>query len=343
MHHRRSMLLSKSIKICVGFLIIICGFYGVLFSMRMVKMNILESLFSWKNSAHNAKFSSRLSICMMLPVTSRGIIHNLSLGPRLIDLPLVHTFIPSFLKTIEDKYDYRLYLGYDYNDAWYDNEKNLRDLVNLFDTYMRNASWSGYHVELRPIMLFGIDKRITAIWNTLAATAYKDLCDYFYPANDDLQFRTKGWTSAAVHELEKCVVASNFGVVAFRDLSACSFPTFHLTHRTHLDLHDGIYYPLPAHGAHQDPWIFGMYRIWNCAFFLPQYELRNHVGISVTARYEYGNGSQLVYWITRSRRQLYNRLLSSSRYDQDFIKPSNLYSQMDWTVPCEIRDERETR
>ncbi|CAF1493313.1 unnamed protein product, partial [Adineta ricciae] len=140
---------------------------------------------------------------------------------------LLHTFIPSVLNTIEIQYNYHLYIGYDRDDP----------------CYIKNTSSSDFRVYIKTNVLYGIDQRITAIWNILAAIAYKDDCDYFYPANDDLQLRTKGWTSAAIQLLQSCGVASNFGIVAFRDISACEYPTFHLTHRKHLDLHDGIYYP----------------------------------------------------------------------------------------------------
>ncbi|CAF1498594.1 unnamed protein product, partial [Adineta steineri] len=215
----------------------------------------------------------------MLPVTSRGTPHNVSVGIQLLDLPLVSVFIPSFLATIESDYDYRLYIGYDYGDMWYDNDTNWDKLLSFITTRITDSSHLRLNVSVRPILLFGVEQRITPIWNTLATAAYKDMCDYFYPANDDILIRTKGWTSAAIRTLKTCVVASNFGIVTFKDLNNCVMPTFHLVHRTHLDLHEGIYYPLPTHGDGQDPWIFGVYRPWKCAFFIEHYELKNRVVI----------------------------------------------------------------
>ncbi|CAF1516953.1 unnamed protein product [Adineta ricciae] len=278
---------------------------------------------------------------MLLPVSSRGVNQMKLDGLRLSDLPLVHTFIPSVLNTIEIQYTYQLYIGYDRDDPWYDNEKNWSDLINFIHSYIRNTSSSDFRVDIKANVLYGVDQRITAIWNILAAIAYKDGCDYFYPANDDLQLRTKGWTSAAIQLLQSCGVASNFGIVAFRDISACEYPTFHLTHRKHLDLHDGIYYPLPSHGAHQDTWIFSVYRAWNCSFFLPQYQLKNHVGLSVKARYDYGDDSKITFWVRRSRKYLYNRLMnfSTTDYNQSLIDLSHINSHVELKVPCSIEDK----
>jgi hypothetical protein len=297
-----------------------------------------DEFYSSEAEEHMPNTSSHISICMMLPVTSRGVAHNKLIGLRLADLPLIHTFLPSLLDTIENMYEYHLYIGYDYDDPWYDDATNRQDLFKSIDDQVKAISQKTIRLYVRPITLFGIDQRITAIWNTLASAAYRHGCDYFYPANDDLKFLTKGWTSAAIRTLEASPVAKNFGVVAFRDVSSCSYPTFHLTHRTHLEIHDGIYYPLPSHGAHQDPWIFGMYRGWNCSFFLAKYELKNHIGISVDARYPYGDSSHLARWIQRSRKVLYNRLqlLSPSVYNQSFVEPTNLDKNVQWTVPCSV-------
>jgi hypothetical protein len=328
------MFISKIIKSFVAMVLILFTFH-FWFPINLEGNIAVNKLHRWAYIGLKTGLSSRLSICMMLPVTSRGISYNKTLGLRFSDLPLVHSFLPSLLNTIEEQYSYRLYIGYDYGDPFYDNASNWATLLKIFNSYATKGEHSRFHVQFNPRILYGIDQRITAIWNTLAAIAYNDSCDYFYPANDDLHLATSGWTTAAIRELQKCPVANNFGVVAFRDLSACGYPTFHLTHRTHLDLHDGIYYPLPSHGAHQDPWIFSMYRAWNCAFFLSKYELRNHIGISVIARYDYGV-SQLPQWIQRSRLILFNRLLAlpSSRYNQSHVNSNDLNSQIDWLVPC---------
>ncbi|CAF1424413.1 unnamed protein product [Adineta ricciae] len=271
---------------------------------------------------------------MMLPVTSRGVVYNQSVGILLSNLPLAHSFIPTLVKTAEDQYEYRLYIGYDYGDSWYDNISNWQHLSDFIRLQLK-ANRSGLRVTFRGIRLHAMEQRLTPVWNTLAQVAQKDQCDYFYPANDDMQLLTKGWTSAAVEALRSCPVASNFGIAAFKDVGVCMVPTFHLVHKTHLELHGGIYYPVPSHGAGQDPWIFAVYRPWKCAFHLKQYEIKNHIGLASGPRYKYVDAPQFGRWIQRGRQELYNRLsLSQSLYNQSFVNSSQLNFDIVWDLPC---------
>ena len=316
------MAFSKQIHICLCILMI---FY--VFNQLHPIENIGKK---WKLQLNK---SNCLSVCMMLPVTSRGIEKKSSSEIHLWDLPLVHSFLPSLIETVDNDYNYRLYIGYDYDDPFYDNETNWQNLLSYFAHALERSNRSTIKIAIRRSILYGIDRRITAIWNTLASMAYADHCDYYYPANDDMKLLTFGWTKQAILKLKECSVGMNFGIVAFRDIGACQYPTFHLTHRTHLDLHDGIYYPLPSHGAHQDPWIFALYRVWNCSFFLDQHRIANHVGLSKKQRYNYGDGN-ILSWVKRARMNLYQRLLFLSHFNQSSINSSNLYLHLDYLVPC---------
>lgn len=280
--------------------------------------------------------ASESTICMMMPVTSRGILFDVRSGLKVTDLPLTSKFLPSFFNTIEKNYQYRIYVAYDYGDLWFDNYANLEELFAFFKKMKSDSVALSFSVELKTIILYGIDRRITAIWNTIANKAYKDGCDYFYPANDDFLIITDKWTSAAISALKACSVAPNFGIAVFRDISSCMYPTFHLVHRTHIKLNDEIYYPLPSHGAHQDPWIYSHYRGWDCAFFLKDYEVKNHIGINVNSRYEYGP-QNFTHWIARSRVEMYRKLNTlSSIYRQDHIEERYLLSNLkdSWILPC---------
>ncbi|CAF1685702.1 unnamed protein product, partial [Adineta ricciae] len=163
----------------------------------------------------------------------------------------------------------------------------------------------------------------------------KDRCDYFYPANDDLQIRSYGWTTAAIQSLNSCRVAKDFGTVTFKDITLCRYPTFNLVHRTHLDLHEGVYYPVPSHGAHQDLWIFGLYELWQCSFYLSEHQVANHVGIGLNTRYKYGNSDDVEKWIKRSRWTLFQKLQSLPHlYNQSFINSSQIDNNIRTEVPC---------
>eukprot|EP00494_Astrolonche_serrata_P000316 UN00319 len=52
--------------------------------------------------------------------------------------------------------------------------------------------------------------------------------------------------------------------------------TFHLVHRTHLEMFDMLYYNVYSAGAHQDPWMFSIYDQIGCANTLnSSYTVRN--------------------------------------------------------------------
>ncbi|CAF1480763.1 unnamed protein product [Adineta ricciae] len=267
---------------------------GTITGSFYVSLILINFHFTYKHSiltmntvTLDANNETRISICMMVPVTSRNIPYNRSLGIGLLNQPLVRAFLPSIFSTAESKYNYDLYIGYDYGDVWYDNVSNWQQLLIFIEHLRRNNSQSNnLHIRVKPLILYATEQRLTAMYNTIAAAGYRDRCDYFYPANDDLQIRSYGWTTAAIQSLNSCHVAKDFGAVTFKDITLCRYPTFNLVHRTHLDLHEGVYYPVPSHGAHQDLWIFGLYELWQCSFYLSEHQVANHVGIGLNTRYK---------------------------------------------------------
>jgi hypothetical protein len=218
----------------------------------------------------------------------------------------------------------------------YDNESKWLETMSHIEKSLKDYSY--LNILIKRVILYGIDRRITAIWNTIANVAYRDGCDYYYPANDDIHLIEYGWTTAAIELLRSCTVKPNFGIVAFRDVTLCDFPTFHLVHRTHIELNDGVYYPLPSHGSWQDPWIFSQYKPWNCSFFLFNYTLKNHVNLKGD-RYDHGAEPNLVGWLQRSRTELYRKVQNlSSIYDQSKVNFSALTENIyrSWKVPCHL-------
>ena len=83
--------------------------------------------------------------------------------------------------------------------------------------------------------------------------------------------------------------------------------TFHLTHRTHLDLFGGLYYPIPSEGAHQDSWAFSVYQEWGCGTKFSSVKVRNRVRNATTTaggRYDYNSNAEAcdaLEWIAASR------------------------------------------
>ena len=81
-----------------------------------------------------------------------------------------------------------------------------------------------------------IPKRaLSALFNIPTLLAYEDGCDYFYIGNDDLQFKSQGWTELLVDPLRNNPVYSGLGVSGGIDISdsitpQIEFPFFHRTH-----------------------------------------------------------------------------------------------------------------
>lgn len=81
-----------------------------------------------------------------------------------------------------------------------------------------------------------IPKRaLSALFNIPTLLAYEDGCDYFYIGNDDLQFKSQGWTELLVDPLLNNPVYSGLGVSGGIDISdsitpQIEFPFFHRTH-----------------------------------------------------------------------------------------------------------------
>ena len=58
-------------------------------------------------------------------------------------------------------------------------------------------------------------------------------------------------------------------MITFRDLGNFGRPfTFHVVHRTHMELFNFAYYPCWSSAAHQDPYLYGIYRQMNWATLL---------------------------------------------------------------------------
>ena len=79
-------------------------------------------------------------------------------------------------------------------------------------------------------------RALSALFNIPTLVAYEDGCDYFYIVNDDLQFKSMGWTEALVNPIKNNPVYPGLGVSGGVDISdsitpQIEFPFFHRTHQ----------------------------------------------------------------------------------------------------------------
>jgi hypothetical protein len=139
--------------------------------------------------------TTTIRIAMLIPVCSRHQTYR-----SVDDVPLLHIFLPNFLRTKEERgFVYKLYVGYDDDD----------DLYRRYHAEMEERVRP--HVEMEMRMLAGCQHNPVAAWNALFEMAVKDGHDYFFQIGDDVGLETMGWTRRFVRRLER---QDNLGTVA---------------------------------------------------------------------------------------------------------------------------------
>jgi len=171
-------------------------------------------------------------------------------------------FLASFVESVDPVRDrgitFTLFYGYDVHDPVFSQSS----LHAAFHKFAREMT-SEIPVEFRFRPLFGLDGRLTGIWNDLARSAYNHGCDYFFMSNDDMALYTKGWASEVIHSFEtsKYRRCKYLGIVRFQDKWAkWALFTFHVSSRLHMEIFDETYYRVPYYNSHNDLWIHYVYR-----------------------------------------------------------------------------------
>lgn len=207
-----------------------------------------------------------------LPVTSRA-----PFDPA----RLFRTFADSFAATVSGQMDYRIYLGIDDTDEYYCQGIKYGTIAgNTGHLQERLSEITG--AEVIPVILSGQEHRICAIWETLAMHGYRDGCDCYLLAGDDLQFLTPGWDLMLCEPL----MQRGYGIEAFNDVAFPGFPTFPVLHRSHFDcfkrlLPDGF----ASANQYGDPFLYQMYEAIGAARIRPDVKCDNTIGGIKEARY----------------------------------------------------------
>lgn len=225
-----------------------------------------------------------------LPVTSRA-----PFDPA----RLFRTFADSFAATISRQMDYRIYLGIDDTDEYYCN--SLSDSPSLCK---RLTEATG--AAIWPVILTGQEHRICAIWETLAMHGYRNGCDCYLLAGDDLQFMTPGWDLMLCEPL----MQRGYGIEAFNDVAFPGFPTFPVMHRSHFDCYKRLL-PDGFANANQygDPFLYQVYEAIGAARVRPDVKCNNTVGGIKEARYvkSQPTGFSVTEWAAKMREYINGR------------------------------------
>jgi len=115
---------------------------------------------------------------------------------KLEDTTLFSTFFPSFFTTYCSKFKYTIYLVVDDDDLII-SRPDVREQITRYVSVMQNTS-------VKFISSSGIPKGwVTHMWNRAFTSAFDDGCDYFFQSGDDIVFRSNGWVSNSIKELQK--------------------------------------------------------------------------------------------------------------------------------------------
>ncbi|KAI5982283.1 glycosyltransferase family 2 protein [Pisolithus marmoratus] len=229
--------------------------------------------------------SGYITFAVLLPITSRGS------EPQTQCLSTLSTFAESLQNT-----------------TWRDTHQlgGLRFKIKVYlaidedDTFLRKCDNAGVNVAEAVLLSKNITDvaieicnhprgHVCAIWRQCAERAMKDGCDYYVLMGDDVVLEDEGWmrhVHAKFLEISKRQhVPNGFGCVAFTDITFPGFPTFPIIHRTHMDIFSGRVVPDNFINQDGDPFLYQLYRRWNCSAMVPL-RISNVIGGARPARYD---------------------------------------------------------
>jgi len=154
-------------------------------------------------------------------------------------LPMLATFV----ETMSHNHTYIFYVGYDSDDPFYIR----KDVQDFFKRVFSEIQW---------IPLDFPKGHVTLMWNELATTAYNDGCDYIYQCGDDIKFLKTGWVDASIKML---AANGNIGIVGPQNDGNVNILTQVMTHRTHMDIFEGKFFPPEIKNWYCDDWINEVY------------------------------------------------------------------------------------
>jgi hypothetical protein len=174
--------------------------------------------------------------------------------------------IPGIEKSItpeeQKKFKIRLYIAVDSDDPFYcDSTLNITNSPPWLDSKI--ISYESPHKGVIP-------------FNSMMRDAYKDGASYFVRVNDDINFYTPGWLSLGVEQLAS-FDPPNVGVVGPSFFEGnVNLLTQDMTHRHHMNIFDGDYYPQVFDNFWIDDWISRVYGEKR-TFKLPNWEIVHYV------------------------------------------------------------------
>lgn len=251
-------------------------------------------IYSICNFSKKEKFSNTYKIGIIIPTTSKKRNYN-----KIQNIDFFKIFMKHFLKHMDSKYRFTIYLGYDDDDQYYlDNQIKIK---NYFTKIVK-----GKNVKLKLIKISGLGGKVGKIWSQLAREAVDDNCDYLYQIGDDVKILDSKWENAFISKLKEM---KNIGVVGPNDLGNNNILTQSFVHKTHLNIFDN-YFPDEIINWHIDDWITKVYEP-NNSIRIKDKRIKN----MVNERYQRVNGFDKLNKILSRDQNKFNKYLSIEGFD----------------------------
>ena len=251
-----------------------------------------------RSASELAELRSRLVIGLGMGVHSGGEVPRKRIQrDGVIGMPLFHVFIPSLLARAQPHHIYRLYLGFDHNDAIFESatwrsavESEFARLVAAEDAARPHPPnyVPGTTVDSSTLLLslhwVHCDFAGKPSWahSDAVMAAYKEGADYVFRSNDDTQCPDQpDWVDRLIVDLRGRDIP-NLGVVGPQCDEGPAILTHDFTHRTHA-LIFGFEYPRSLPNWSSDDWVTYVYDQFGLMHKLPDVRVKH---LLAAQRYE---------------------------------------------------------
>ncbi|CAM9677259.1 unnamed protein product, partial [Choristocarpus tenellus] len=183
--------------------------------------------------------------------TTRGI-----LNPDYDRLALFRYLLPSVGRTADCGFNYLIVIGYDVGDMFYDSDSRRRNALKWFETNVGEpAAVRGVSVRLELVRVNNTIQKPGPVFTAITKEAFRQGSKYIYRVNDDSEM-VGPWARKFVDTLE--AMGPPYGVVGPESLNA-NILVHDFTHRLHMDIFEGQYYPAVLTDWYIDDWISRVY------------------------------------------------------------------------------------
>ena len=174
------------------------------------------------------------------------------------ELAVFDHLLPSFVRTVDCGFRYAVVLGYDVGDKFWDLGDGAKLARAWFDENVKGVlAAANVEAELRFAVVDNKIKKPGPVFTAITRHAYYEAkADYIYRVNDDTELATR-W---AKHFVAALATMDNVGAVGpMCKQGNRKILTHDFTHRKHMDIFEGTYYPPELSDWWMDDWISGVY------------------------------------------------------------------------------------